>query len=426
MYITNIHIKNIQCFEDVTITINKNGKPCLWNVILGDNSSGKSCLLRCLAIGLCDRGTATTLMRSLGVDFLREKDRTGSIELTLVDHKLSEKYTIRTEIAEEHGEEIIIKKDIDGKEEEYWKKLFICGYGVQRSGEADESYKEYRRLEAVLSLFAYDAHLQNIELILHRQPQDVQEHLFTVLRRILMLNENCHIKLTNKGIRFVIDGTEVDLDAIGDGYSGTMTWILDFVGWQIYAGRLVDAKNLYDLSGIVLLDELELTLHPRLQRYIAKKLREHFPKVQFVVTSHSPIIAAGAGDFDDAKLLALKLEGSKTNLIDRIPSLRGMSIDQVLSTVAFGLYTTVSLGSVEDINRFSELMCKKRNKKEEEEYQHLMNTLEEKFQTGKTDAERLIEKAVTKTLENMLSRKPSRELELLMKEKLNKLFNYEA
>jgi len=42
--------------------------------------------------------------------------------------------------------------------------------------------------------------------------------------------------------------------------------------------------------GIVLIDEIDLHLHPRWQRIVIPKLQEHFPKVQFVVTTHSPFV----------------------------------------------------------------------------------------------------------------------------------------
>ena len=44
-------------------------------MILGDNTTGKSCLLRCISIGLCDQGSGATLMKTIGVDFLRKKNK---------------------------------------------------------------------------------------------------------------------------------------------------------------------------------------------------------------------------------------------------------------------------------------------------------------------------------------------------------------
>lgn len=46
-------------------------------------------------------------------------------------------------------------------------------------------------------------------------------------------------------------------------------------------------------TGIVLIDEIDLHLHPRWQRVIVPKLSEHFPKVQFVITTHSPFVLQG-------------------------------------------------------------------------------------------------------------------------------------
>lgn len=427
MYITDIHIKNIQCFEDVTILINKNEKPCLWNVILGDNSSGKSCLLRCIAIGLRDPSSGATLMKSLGVDFLRDKDKIGIIEITLIDYQSNEECLIRTEITQVYDTEIISQKVVKGSEDKLWKKLFLCGYGIQRSGEADTSYSKYKPVEPVITLFDYNHALQNIELIFRRQPEDIQNLLLGMLMKILRLDEiNATLELTNKGMIFIIDGIEVLLDAVGDGFSGTVAWITDFIGWQTYADRLKSAKDVKDLSGILLLDEIELTLHPSLQRYIVKNLKDHFPKVQFIITSHSPIIAAGAADFQNSNFIVFRIESGKTKVIDNIPSIRGMRFNQILSSIAFDFVPTASPGNIDDMDRFSELICKERNAKEEKEYQQLMARLEDTSQFGETEFERHIEKAVSETLENMLNSKPTKELELLMKNKLNKLFNFKA
>jgi len=424
MYIKEVVIDNIQCFKKAVISLSKDGKPCLLDVILGDNSAGKSCFLRCIAIGLNDQSTAATLMQSLGVDFLRDKNKEGTIEITLIDNESNKEIIVTTKIDRERDVEIIKDKSVDRDESKLWKRLFLCGYGIQRSGEGTESYREYKRLEALLSLFDYYASSQNIELILLRQPEKMQKKILEMVLEVLMLKEKgWTFEVTNKGLKVTLNDKEVMLDALGDGYSSSATWIIDFIGWQIYADRLINADGLKEISGIVLLDELELTLHPSLQRNIVKNLKEQFPNVQFIVTSHSPIIAAGVTDFSHSKLLAFKFENGETRVIEEIPSLQGMSVDQVLSSVAFGLFTTVSVGTVDNIRRFSELMSKRRNEEEEQEYLTLMKSIEEKSHSGTTEAERQIEKAVTKTLEDMLEIKPPKELELLMKEKLKRLFS---
>lgn len=57
-----------------------------------------------------------------------------------------------------------------------------------------------------------------------------------------------------------------------------------------------DLPNPFTAKAIVLIDEIELHLHPKLQRKIMPKLSEIFPNVQFIVTTHSPQVLGEIGD----------------------------------------------------------------------------------------------------------------------------------
>lgn len=63
------------------------------------------------------------------------------------------------------------------------------------------------------------------------------------------------------------------------------------VDFDLEEGTL--SNPLRNTPGIVLIDEIDLHLHPRWQREIVPKLREHFPRMQFVVTTHSPFVLQG-------------------------------------------------------------------------------------------------------------------------------------
>jgi len=56
-----------------------------------------------------------------------------------------------------------------------------------------------------------------------------------------------------------------------------------------------EVENIKDFQGIVLIDEVELHLHPKWQYSFMNKLREIFPLIQFIVTTHSPTVLLGAG-----------------------------------------------------------------------------------------------------------------------------------
>jgi predicted ATP-binding protein involved in virulence len=55
-----------------------------------------------------------------------------------------------------------------------------------------------------------------------------------------------------------------------------------------------DVENFSDLEGIVLIDEIDLHLHPKYQKLFVQKLTELFPKIQFIVSTHSPIPLLGS------------------------------------------------------------------------------------------------------------------------------------
>src|SRR5262249_23464156 len=73
------------------------------------------------------------------------------------------------------------------------------------------------------------------------------------------------------------------------GYQGMFGWTVD-LAWRLFNAFPRSAKPLSE-SAIVLIDEVDLHLHPRWQRKLRRHLLEHFPKVQFIATTHSPVTA---------------------------------------------------------------------------------------------------------------------------------------
>lgn len=75
---------------------------------------------------------------------------------------------------------------------------------------------------------------------------------------------------------------------LSHGYQGTISWIADLIGQVLWEAE-TDVE-LADMEGLVLIDELDLHLHPRWQRDLVPALREIFPAFQFIVTTHSPAL----------------------------------------------------------------------------------------------------------------------------------------
>jgi predicted ATP-binding protein involved in virulence len=152
-------------------------------------------------------------------------------------------------------------------------------------------------------------------------------------------------------IEFLVDGQRVPSIGLSDGFRSVIALAGDLI-W-----RLMQAfPNLDDpttASGVVLIDELDIHLHPSWQREIAVWLQQVFPNLQFFVATHSPLVAAGAGD----NSLTLRLDMIDNQLkITKIPYLDlSAGVDRTLKSPAFGLQSTYSPPIEDKIRRYHEL-----------------------------------------------------------------------
>lgn len=84
------------------------------------------------------------------------------------------------------------------------------------------------------------------------------------------------------------DGARLTLPQLSDGERAFLAMLGDLVRRLSLANP--DLANPLEGHGVVLIDELELHLHPRWQREVVEKLRTSFPNIQFIATTHSPFI----------------------------------------------------------------------------------------------------------------------------------------
>jgi energy-coupling factor transporter ATP-binding protein EcfA2 len=294
MQLVNLRLQNIKAFEtlDLSFTANTN-KPRPWTLLLGDNASGKTTVLRCLAIGMNDESSAAGLVREMKGSLVRKtRGRLeGTIVVGLVDSK-GTPWTLKTILTPlaKTGDRVrqraynLFADDVpdgpfpDGEEpgfvpvEEFpWHKLFVCGYGAGRSIDGREEYTDYRTVDAVYTLFRYDQPLQSPELAWRRYRQRVAERkpkwpsetaiayadrqVADMLGRILDMNEEgSQPELRTAGIHLKHGRRSIPLAEDADGYRSITTWLLDFVAWHLlYQGGIEIGK----IGGVILVDEIE-------------------------------------------------------------------------------------------------------------------------------------------------------------------------
>jgi predicted ATP-binding protein involved in virulence len=216
-----------------------------------------------------------------------------------------------------------------------------------------------------------------------------------------MMLDGAKFEYTGKGP--IIKGRWGDqpIQSLSDGYRSTLQWVLDFCAWAIYAGRF--GEDGVD-GGILLIDELEQHLHPRWQRHIVKRLRQQFPTTQIFATTHTPLVAAGIADIESAQVVRLEEnnDGLIEPLVIRPEELYGLRADQVLTSEAFGLFTSSNIESETALDRYTELLGKaRRTEGEEAEFETLRVRLRDHFSLGETKTEREAERIVERVLDEL-------------------------
>ena len=339
LYIKKIEIKNIRSFEKIELDLSSADHVKKWSVIFGDNGTGKSTFLRCLALGLCDKDSATALLKEQGDKhkWIRKGSREESqIKITLTDS--TDDYIIITKIEESSlGREKISQSTIP-QDLFPWEDIFACGYGAGRgtAGEPGEVI-EYSTLESVLTLFNYDVALQHSELLLRRIARRIgdEEEVLNWLADVLLLRRGS-VKLNSLGI--TIDGpwgAGIYVGSLPDGYEATLTWVVDLLGWSWLSGQ---QERKTDFSGIVLIDELEQHLHPKWQQQILSLLQNRFPKIQFFVSTHSPLLAMGTTQLiycSNTIALFTQTENEPAVINDDFPYFGGWNASQILGSQLF-------------------------------------------------------------------------------------------
>jgi hypothetical protein len=354
LYVAQISMKDFRCFDSVSERLRYLGDdsgtrlPNV-NLILGDNGAGKTTVLRAIAISavgpilgssgfapdhLIRAGAPDASIRGQFIFDERREHRAPPKELT-GDVQLR-----RT------GDFEILETDYD---EQSWGALFdesdlaflVVGYGVNRRAASDDEdltvwrrKRPRKRFQRVASLFDDAAVLVPLASWLPnkspRRRNELEQLLSTLLPAGALLTRQ-----TSSDATFRMGGIDVPFRALSDGYRSFISWVGDLI-FQVDSAR--GDLPLDQVGGIVLVDEIDLLLHPSWQRDVVQRIAKAFPNLQFVFTSHSPIVA---GTLEPANILvARSLENGCSELVRFDVDIHGLDSEQILLSSYFDLVST--------------------------------------------------------------------------------------
>ena len=424
VYFSTLEIENVRCFggrQELDLTVN--GRPAQWTLLIGENGAGKTTLLECMA-WLCPVPDVpnSSLDPTNPGEIPPLSDGTLNPALPEADDKLFE--TLPRDVSAEvklgaqltfggggfhsnagsdsgtrgnsyislgmnlafneqgqfHNLALTNSTQINSLPEPFHDPLIVA-YGANRHlGERnligfDELQPlDYERLSRITELCDVEELLMALDYAASAENAELELRVLNLLKdaisRILPEKPAIEIKIyppdvlgtgRSGGVYAETFTGPVRMSGLSLGYRTTASWIVDFA-WRLL-NRYPNSPNPFSEPAIVLIDEIDLHLHPRWQLLIIRELSALFPATQFIATSHSPLIVQVA---EDAKLILLEKQEGQVK-IENYPNVpKNLRVDQILTSLLFGVQSTRSPRVQHLLDQRAELLDKIDRTEEEE------------------------------------------------------------
>ena len=352
MFLKKITLHNFKCLSDIELSFEKNKTGNRrWTLILGENGTGKSNLLK--AIALVTSGS-NALGELLGdSDSWIKLDKKGCTISAVLETKKGDARSISLQlnrgdnlskiISNNHESLHLIDEAIENAERNY----FIVAYGASRrlnNGvfSSAESSKRGGRTVNVRNLFDGSFTLNPLtSWVIELDYKSGEEGIKIVKDALDDFLPGAKFHSINKEKKQVLFETQdgiIPLEQLSEGYQNMAGWIGDLL-FRV-TETFKEYKKPLEARGVLLIDEIDLHLHPNLQRKLYDFIENKLPNFQVIATTQSPLTAQQTGE---GELFALKRnEANNIELTPFIGSPKSFLVSQLLMSPVFGLETDES------------------------------------------------------------------------------------
>ena len=335
----SISLKSFRSFDDFEINCEKDGSSLYqWTVLLGNNNTGKTGILKAIAN-----------LRPVRVKTQQEEDKD---KYNIVPASFANKYLMQQ--LTKNVEEAMVSSQLIGYENISWmysnhgvwsmdasnklSSFYIFGYGVSRY--PSKTSLSEQSCGDCDTLFSNDQRLVNIEEWLMQLDYAAKNNNTSAARRLEKVRElicgNVFPEISDfkfessdemhNYVLFLTKDGWFRYTQLGYGYQSMLSWVIDLCKRMFE--KYPDSDNPLQESAVVLIDEIDLHLHPKWQRDIIAIISNVFRNVQFIVTTHSPLVIQS---MNEVNLYVLRRQGEKlTAERSPITNFSGWTVEEIL------------------------------------------------------------------------------------------------
>jgi predicted ATPase len=318
--IRRVEIKNFRALRDIVINFGEPGSErAPWLMLLGENATGKTTVLQAIALALAGADEARRHVRPRKL--LSTGAFTGSIVVWFWD--------------QDAAVELRFSRDSDRFAGTRGPSAIVLGYGAVRYAErkprGNDFSPRFSRIAPILERVARIRYPGRWLLNLDDKRFDTAAR---ALQSVLPVSNDSVMFRDASSIFFNVGGHRASLADLSAGYQTIVGMCADIM-------RLLFERwdTLSSATAIVLIDELDAHLHPRWTMRIVNALREAFPQAQFIASTHNPLALRG---LRNGEVTLLRRDENGDVFADQnLPPIEGMQVDQLLTSRAFGLDSTL-------------------------------------------------------------------------------------
>lgn len=343
MKIEKLTFVNFRCFEKYHLNF-KSGV----NLLFGANSSGKTTILRGMKVAMSSffSGFSDANTRFIGIsdpDFMSEVEmETESLERPVsLEYDFSTFHNLKLSRSGKKNRTTIIGiKEMRDAAKKMYQQLAVEDNGdvslplfaafstedIHSSRKLDKSIfakyfqpRSFGYYECLQGDGFFDYWMYRLLVLTEGQKSLLEIKVVDEIIKKALGEEGCNIingmsiRPLKKKIFFrYVDGREVEASNLSDGYKRLVNIVIDLaIRCCLLNGKKYGEECCKQTSGVVLIDEIDQHLHPELQSVVIKALRSAFPELQFIVSSHAPMVLSSVMTNNENEVIYLQYKNNE-------------------------------------------------------------------------------------------------------------------